>query len=110
VLFVPETRYTRDVDHSLIGVENMALDETSPDKPKIAQMTETRATPRAGSISTTPGKMWTKELNPWSGINKMTSYFELFLRPFPLFAYPAVLWAILGCEISQKRREHGARI
>jgi MFS family permease len=44
-------------------------------------------------------KSYRQELNPWSGINpgieKDTSFFFLFIRPWPLVVYPAVIYSFL---------------
>jgi MFS family permease len=43
----------------------------------------------------TPMKSLMQTLMPFSGRVTDDSFFKLFLRPFPLFAHPAVLWACL---------------
>lgn len=43
----------------------------------------------------TPLKSFSQRLLPISGRITDDSFFKLFLRPFPLFAHPAVLWACL---------------
>ena len=45
--------------------------------------------------TSTPKKSFTQQLLPFSGRVSDESFFKLFLRPFPLFAHPAVLWACL---------------
>jgi len=44
-------------------------------------------------------KSYLQELNPWSGINpgieKNLSFFQLFIRPWPLAVYPAVIYSFL---------------
>ena len=42
-----------------------------------------------------PKKPWIQTLRPFSGRYTSESFFKLFLRPFPLFLHPAVLWAAL---------------
>ena len=69
-------------------------------KPDFGQSTEVEAAPARGSATVLLGKRktWIENLSLFSGIDKESSIFHLFLRPFPLIVYPAVIWAILGCE------------
>ncbi|RFU36121.1 hypothetical protein B7463_g241, partial [Scytalidium lignicola] len=46
-----------------------------------------------GGIS--PKKSFAETLMPFDGLKTDDNFFKLFLRPFPLFAHPAVLWACL---------------
>lgn len=41
----------------------------------------------------TPMKTYKETLLPFSGRKTDDQFFKLFLRPFPLFAHPAILWA-----------------
>jgi hypothetical protein len=43
----------------------------------------------------TPLKTWKQKLSPFSGRKTDDDFFKLFLRPFPLFAHPAIFWACL---------------
>lgn len=55
--------------------------------------------------ATTPIKKSPRQLlSLWSGVLKETSLVEVFLRPFPLIAYPAVLWGTLACKFSERHR------
>lgn len=45
--------------------------------------------------SETPLKSFREKLLPFSGRKTDAEFFKLFLRPFPLFAHPAILWACL---------------
>ncbi|KAJ9651612.1 hypothetical protein H2198_009115 [Neophaeococcomyces mojaviensis] len=47
-----------------------------------------------------PPKPWTKTLNPWNGRLTNTSWLRAAIRPFILFAYPAVLWSALVYSLS----------
>jgi MFS family permease len=47
------------------------------------------------SESGIPKKTFTQMLAPFSGRKSDESYWKLLLRPFPLFAHPAILWACL---------------
>jgi len=48
-----------------------------------------------------PKKTFKQMLMPFDGRKSDESYWKLLLRPFPLFAHPAILWACLiqGCMI-----------
>lgn len=101
LLFVPETRYNRN-SSALAPTESdtsiaSASDEGS-DKEKGADAT---AKPISEpQIEQTPKKTWLQELSLWSGTAKDTNLFELFVRPFPMIAYPAVMFAFLGYAVS----------
>jgi MFS family permease len=43
----------------------------------------------------TPRTSYTKSLLPFSGRKTDESFWKLLIRPFPLFAHPAILWAAL---------------
>jgi len=51
---------------------------------------------RSTEITPTAKKSYLQELKPWSSINPNTTYFNLFIRPFPLILYPAVFFAFLA--------------
>ncbi|KAI5464149.1 major facilitator superfamily domain-containing protein [Mariannaea sp. PMI_226] len=48
-----------------------------------------------------PPKSFMQQLKPWHGRLNSDSWFKVMLRPFILFAYPAVLWsaAVYACSI-----------
>ena len=97
ILFVPETRFVRDIDCSMVGVENM-IAESSKEQAVPVQIERAHPQTRSAEATTGVRRTWAQQLNPWSGVDNTTSFIELFLRPFPLIAYPAVIWAILGCR------------
>ncbi len=47
-----------------------------------------------------PRKTWVQELSLWSGVSSETSLFGMFVRPFPMFLYPCVIYAFLGYAVS----------
>jgi hypothetical protein len=55
--------------------------------------------------TSTPRTSYTKSLLPFSGRKTDESFWKLLIRPFPLFAHPAILWAALiqgamiGCTV-----------
>lgn len=46
-------------------------------------------------VSPIPRKPLLQRLKPWSGIHPTTMYLTFFVRPWPLLAYPAVLYSFL---------------
>lgn len=47
-----------------------------------------------------PPKTYAQTLRPWNGRLTRTSWFKVMLRPFILYAYPAVLWSALVYSLS----------
>ena len=43
-----------------------------------------------------PKNSYLQELKPWSPINPQASLLNLFFRPFPLVAYPAIFYAFIS--------------
>jgi hypothetical protein len=56
---------------------------------------ESHAVVRKSAESSIPKKSFAQMLQPFSGRKTDDNFFKLFLRPFPLFAHPAILWACL---------------
>ncbi|RMJ13586.1 hypothetical protein CDV36_006750 [Fusarium kuroshium] len=48
-----------------------------------------------------PAKTFSQQLKPWHGRLNHDSWFKVMLRPFILYAYPAVLWssAVYACSV-----------
>ncbi|KAH7112056.1 major facilitator superfamily domain-containing protein [Dactylonectria macrodidyma] len=48
-----------------------------------------------------PTKSFTQQLRPWHGRLNNDNWFKVMVRPFILFAYPAVLWssAVYACSV-----------
>ncbi|KAF2104890.1 MFS general substrate transporter [Rhizodiscina lignyota] len=83
VLFVPETRYDRS---------SMPLATTESDLALPSALDK--------EVDQLPKKTWLQELSLWSGTAKDTNLFEMFVRPLPMLAYPAVMFAFLGYAVS----------
>lgn len=47
-----------------------------------------------------PPKTFTQSLKPWNGRLRNENWFRVALRPFILFAYPAILWSTLVYSLS----------
>lgn len=113
VFFVPETAYRRaaylntdmassdDISkpesghelHSLGGGSAVHLNST--DAEAATEKLACTAISHAYGGAHTPMKSFTQSLMPFSGRLTDDSFFKLLLRPFPLFAHPAVLWACI---------------
>ncbi|OAL06115.1 MFS general substrate transporter [Phaeosphaeriaceae sp. SRC1lsM3a] len=92
VLFVPETRYQR--------LENSAGDdETMTETQDKAIHTKAVRRPSEESIEQAPKKTYVQGLSLWSGLPD-TNLFKMFIRPFPMIAYPAVIYSFLCYSIS----------
>jgi hypothetical protein len=87
-LLVPETQYFRKYDVGHITPENELFEEkgvnTSESNVDVPTIT-----------SAIPKKSFLEGLKPWSHINPDSSYLALFIRPWPLLAYPAVIYSFL---------------
>ncbi|GJC85579.1 putative MFS-type transporter C1271.10c [Colletotrichum liriopes] len=67
-----------------------SLDVNSP--PKALAYTHT--------LRHQPAKSFTEQLKPWNGRLNHDKWFKVMLRPFVLFAYPAVLWSSVVYSLS----------
>ncbi|KUJ22371.1 MFS transporter-like protein [Mollisia scopiformis] len=105
--FVPETAYRREsrlnIDMaSTEDVHHYDDPEKEPPNSTVPVATESsQAAPSSHAIghqspeASIPLASWTQRLAPFNGRKTDESFFKLFLRPFPLFAHPAILWACL---------------
>ena len=51
-------------------------------------------------LRTQPPKTYIQTLKPWNGMLRHENWFLVALRPFILFAYPAILWSTLVYSLS----------
>lgn len=51
-------------------------------------------------LRTQPAKTFSQTLRPWNGRLRHENWFKVALRPFILFAYPAILWSTLVYSLS----------
>jgi MFS family permease len=91
---------SKNYGHKTTGSDNIALAQPSPVEKDGFAATH----PEAGTTpySTNPQKVSYKEsLRLFNGRKTDESFWKLLIRPFPLFAHPAILWAALiqGCMI-----------
>ncbi|KAI9891845.1 MAG: hypothetical protein M1814_002410 [Vezdaea aestivalis] len=118
ILFVPETAFRRAAylntdliseenlhpqsavattssqgeDHELVGTETGSIRATSGTSHDV----EKSGSLEAGTPAVLPLATFRQQLLPFNGRKTDESFFKLLLRPFPLFAHPAILW---GCLI-----------
>ncbi|KAH8815024.1 MFS transporter-like protein [Xylogone sp. PMI_703] len=118
VFFIPETAFRRSA--------YLNTDLASTDDVRLEPISELEAQPNGSNSSATEGaadaeekrpieqgnqsiqvhpnntgasnpkKTFIQTLKPFDGLKTDENFFKLFLRPFPLFAHPAILW---GCLI-----------
>lgn len=94
VLFVPETRYDRNISESLATEHAPApLKSTSEDDLDVKKAPTESAKEVAG-LEQIPKKSFRQELSLWSGTPSDTNLLEMFVRPFPMLVYPAVIFAL----------------
>ncbi|KAF2192660.1 MFS general substrate transporter [Zopfia rhizophila CBS 207.26] len=102
LLFVPETRYHRDSKVTGLDANNSAsASEEGVDVEKIASSgVREVAGPSSGRAAQVPKKTFVQELSLWSGVPSDTNLFKMFIRPFPMIVYPAVIYSFLCYSIS----------
>ena len=78
------------------GIESTTAPDATPGETEKA-VAEPRNEPVSHNFagSDMPLKTFKEKLLPFSGRKSDDQFFKLFLRPFPLFAHPAILWACL---------------
>ncbi len=103
LLLVPESRFERllKVEATSELQSQLASTDFGPqDKPIFADEVEV-VVPRLASVGPTHAphkKSQLQLLSLWSGVSPHSNLLDIFLRPFPLIAYPAVLWGTLACK------------
>lgn len=90
LLFVPETRYLRGENENVTSSSDI-----SSSKEGISNISV-----RACAGGSVPKKTWAQELSLWSGVAPHTNIFKMFIRPFPMFVYPCVIYSFLGYAVS----------
>ncbi|CAK7269555.1 hypothetical protein SEPCBS119000_003627 [Sporothrix epigloea] len=57
--------------------------------------------PYTHTLRSKPAQTFTQQLRPWNGRLHYDNWFRVALRPFVLFAYPAVLWSsiVYACSV-----------
>lgn len=101
LLFVPETRYFRDENQNVAG--NMASGSEEDQvglAGKQGSVKDTSTEVPAEARPAIPKKTWSQEMSLWSGFAPNTNLLKMFMRPFPMFVYPCVIFAFLGYAVS----------
>lgn len=99
---------SEEIDEAKIEHEEPVSAATQPESAKTAPATaglgETPAPPAAQRyttyLRTQPPKTFLQTLKPWNGQLRHENWFLVALRPFILFAYPAILWSALVYSLS----------
>jgi hypothetical protein len=91
-LFFPETQYKRTLSKPAVlpiseGVEKAGSSDTPSDEVVVDE-------PSNGLVGTK--KTFVQELNPFNPIDKEKNLLLLFLKPLPLFSYPAVFYGAVS--------------
>ncbi|KFY13293.1 hypothetical protein V492_03369 [Pseudogymnoascus sp. VKM F-4246] len=118
IFFVPETAYRRDprLNTDMLaasestqdvtlnsGVEptatngngNGAAENENEKAEETPASTEAAIPPHRYPGADTPKQSYIQSLKPFNGTYTHENFFKIFLRPFPLFFHPAILWACL---------------
>ena len=107
VFLCPETAYRRDAAfntditgerrHSMPLQDSAQTTKTEPHSdPSPSSSIPTSFDQENKARNATPAKApYLQTLSPFNGRKTSESFFKLLLRPLPLFAHPAVLWATL---------------
>ena len=64
------------------------------------QSTHTGIQRYTNALRSQPPKSYVQSLKPWNGRLRHENWFKVALRPFILFAYPAILWSTLVYSLS----------
>ena len=96
-LLVPETRFDRRQSDGSINLLAPAKDHDKKYSVEECEHHTDNATAHSAT-TVTKKKSYLQQLSLWSGTAEGINYASLFLRPFPLLLYPAVLWAMLSCK------------
>ncbi|KAH8928677.1 MFS general substrate transporter [Atractiella rhizophila] len=113
LFFGPETAYNRakalEIDQGHSASEAIKYEEKENLEKETEQIEELDSkNPSASALEASSGTMhghlppktFIEELKPWSGYSNETSLLACFLRPFPLFFSPVVLWGFLTYGIA----------
>jgi MFS family permease len=94
----PETRYDRSaviVATPPTTPSSICVSKFSDDEENSMEKTASANDRNLSTVQVKP-KTYAQQLSLWSGVPKDTSLLKLFLRPFPMIAYPAVAFSFLG--------------
>jgi MFS family permease len=88
---------SREASNSIEIEPNTVTDDNPAEAEKGVAETETQHISHSQNFAgaDTPLKTFKQKLLPFDGRKTDDTFFKLFLRPFPLFAHPAIFWACL---------------
>ncbi|KAF2735170.1 MFS general substrate transporter, partial [Polyplosphaeria fusca] len=103
LLFVPETRYDRDWSRAQLEAST-STSASASEEAVNAEKTAPTGVKMVGEPSDEPNaqppkKTFAQDLSLWSG-TPPTNLFKMFIRPFPMIVYPAVIYSFLCYAIS----------
>lgn len=94
-----EASTTRGDSSSRVSQPESAL--TVPVTAGLSEKSSSRGPHRYTThLRTQPPKTFVQTLRPWNGQLRHENWFKVALRPFILFAYPAILWSALVYSLS----------
>jgi hypothetical protein len=88
--FVPETAYNRDGFGEQLVTATLDMEMNSTGREKHSELEHQESV-----ILTDKKRSYISTLRLWGGTYSNTPLWKIFLRPFVIFWYPAVLWAFL---------------
>ena len=99
VFFFPETRFEREDGVSTRAAERevVTVDKRVSEKHQVLEHVETHREIELVRVK----KSYWQALVPSAKLSKSFDVTSLFLRPYALFAYPAVFWATVACRYSR---------
>jgi MFS family permease len=99
---VPEVAYRRDDRlNTDMGIVVLASNQIAVTEPKTKEEDSPPAPASVDGSASVPQKAsFAQSLMPFNGRKSDESYWKLFLRPFPLFFHPAILWVRLSPSCS----------
>lgn len=102
LLFVPETRYFRDGNQNVAAGDRSIASSSEEDQIGAAAKPHdsTKEIASLSALPPVPKKTWAQEMSLWSGLAPDTNLFKMFIRPFPMFVYPCVIYSFLGYAVS----------
>jgi len=108
---VPETQYRRDLhksmDSTAAGGDGLGDLENSPssghsDEDNEIKTNVVNVETTASSAITRPEptrKTHLEEIKPWSGVRRDTSLLAAYIRPWAMWTYPSMVWAVFAFSL-----------
>lgn len=84
----------------LTNFQSMSATRVNSDTYHNKKLRTAGSHPYTAHLRAQPPKTFTQSLKPWNGRLRNENWFRVALRPFILFAYPAILWSTLVYSLS----------